>query len=207
MPDAPNQLPVLAWDGPEIANSLTLLRRYVESEAQRQIDWYFRKMTAKSRASSALRFAAIVLFLAGGLAPLAKAALTPESLHRLSFDIAQAGYLLLALAAGCLALDRFFGFSTAWMRYVTAALALEKSLEEFRLEWTRSLAKLRGAPPNDAQLDQLILTCETFSLAIRSQVEQETNAWVAEFQSNLAQLEQELHARAAEFTARRIAAE
>jgi hypothetical protein len=200
----PNTLPDLAWDGPEIANSLALLRRYVESEAQRQIDWYFAKMKAKSQASSALRFAAIVLFVAGGLAPLVKATLTS---NRLPFEIAQAGYLLLALGAGCLALDRFFGFSTAWMRYVTAALALEKSLEEFRLEWARSLAKLRGAPPNETQLDQLILTCETFSLAIRSQVEQETNAWVAEFQSNLAQLEQELHARAAEFAARRIAAE
>ncbi len=66
------------------------------------------------------------------------------------------------------------------------------------MEWARNIAKLRGAPPNEQQLDQLIQTCETFSLAIKTQVEQETKAWVAEFQSNLAQLAKDLQAKADE---------
>ena len=76
------------------------------------------------------------------------------------------------------------------------AVVLEKSLEEFRLEWARHIAKLRGSAPTEIELDQLILTCETFTLAVRNQVEQETHAWVAEFESNLSQLERDLQATA-----------
>jgi hypothetical protein len=203
MPASPDELLNLTWGDAEIDASLATLRRYVESEAQRQIDWYLCKMKPKAQASTALRFASIMLFVAGGLAPICKATFPAGTLARLPFDCGEAGYILLALAAGCLALDRFFGYSTGWMRYITAGLAIEKSLEEFRMEWARSAAKLRGTLPNEAQLDQLILTVETFSLAIRSQVEQETKVWIVEFEGSLSQLEQELHTRAAEITARR----
>jgi hypothetical protein len=85
-------------------------------------------------------------------------------------------------------------------------MAIEKSLEEYRMEWARNIAKLRGGSPNEQQLDQLIQTCEVFSLAIKSQVEQETKAWVVEFQSNLAQLEKDLQAKADEVKAKSKAA-
>src|SRR5262249_8901931 len=99
-------------------------------------------------------------------------------------------------------LDRFFGYSTGWIRYVTTAMAIEKSLDEFRLEWTRNMAKMRGAQPGPEQLDTLIQTCAAFTLAIKNQVEQETKAWVVEFQSNLSQLEKDLQAKADEAKAK-----
>jgi hypothetical protein len=206
MATAADEILHLSWKEPDIANSILLLHQYVESEAQRQIGWYFRKMKVKSQASTALRFVAVALFVAGGLVPILKGILPPDTVRKLPFDLGETGYLLLGMAAGCLALDRFFGYSTGWIRYITTALALEKSLEEFRMEWTRTLAKLRGGAPNEAQLDQLILTCENFSVAIRSQVEQETKAWVAEFESNLSQLERELQASADEVKTRRRSA-
>lgn len=198
MAPSTNEFADLSWKELDIDASLTSLRHYVEIEAQKQIDWYQAKLERKAAISTALRFTTILLFVAGGLVPLVKAILTTETVRRLPFDFGQVGYLLLAVAAGCVAMDRFFGYSTGWIRYITTALALEKSLDEFRLEWARHIAKLRGAAPTAAELDQLILTCETFSLAIRSQVEQETHAWVAEFESNLAQLERDLQARADE---------
>jgi hypothetical protein len=203
MATSPNELSNLSWKDLDIDSSLAVLRRYVESEAQRQIDWYFGKLKLKSLASTALRFVAIALFVAGALVPVLKATLTPDTVRKLPFDFAEAGYLLIGIAGGCIALDRFFGYSTGWIRYMTSALALDKSLEEFRMEWARNLAKLRGGLPNEIQLDQLLLTCETFSLAIRSQVEQETKAWVIEFRSNLAQLERDLESKAAEVKARK----
>jgi hypothetical protein len=193
-----NGLSSLSWKDSDVDTSLLELRRYVENEAQRQIAWYYTNKTWKSRVSIALRFAAILLFVMGGLVPIVKATLLPEATKNLPFDFGQAGYLLIGVAAGCVGLDRYFGYSTGWIRYITAAMAIEKSLEEYRMEWARNIAKLRGAPPNEQQLDQLIQTCETFSLAIKTQVEQETKAWVAEFQSNLAQLEKELQAKADE---------
>jgi len=178
--------------------SLGALRRYVEDEAQKQINWYYAKKASKSAVSTALRFLAILLFVTGGLVPIIKATLPTAAVLKFPFDFGQAGYLLIGIAAGCLGLDRFFGYSTGWIRYITTAMAIEKSLEEYRMEWARNMAKLRGGPPNDQQLDQLIQTCEMFSLAIKSQVEQETKAWVAEFQSSLAQLEKDLQAKAEE---------
>lgn len=193
-----NGLSNLSWKDPDVENSILELRRYVENEAQRQIAWYYAKKTWKARISTALRFASILLFVMGGLVPIIKATLGPDAINKLPFDFGQAGYLLIGIAAGCIGLDRFFGYSTGWIRYITTAMAIEKSLEEYRMEWARNITKLRGAPPNEQQLDQLIQTCETFSLAIRTQVEQETKAWVAEFQSNLAQLEKDLQAKADE---------
>jgi hypothetical protein len=147
-----------------------------------------------------LRFVAIVLFVLGGLVPIVKATL-PTTVQ-FSFDFGQSGYLLIGVAAGCIGLDRFFGYSTGWIRYVTTAMAIEKSLEEFRLEWTRNMARMRGAAPTPEQLETLIQTCTAFSLAIKSQVEQETKAWVVEFQNNLSQLEKELQTKVDEAKAK-----
>ncbi|HUB80605.1 MAG TPA: SLATT domain-containing protein [Bryobacteraceae bacterium] len=196
MAPPPSELLNLSWNEEDLESSLATLRRYVENEAQRQIEWYRSKRQRKASVSTALRFSAILLFVLGGLVPVVKATLTPEAVSHLGFDFGQVGYLLIAIAAGCVAMDRFFGYSTGWIRYMTTGLALEKSLEEFRLEWARHMAKLRGEAPREAELDQLILTCESFILAVRAQVEQETHAWVAEFESNLAQLERDLAARA-----------
>jgi hypothetical protein len=142
----------------------------------------------------------------GGLVPIIKATLPAAALTHLPVDFGQAGYLLIGVGAGCLGLDRFFGYSTGWIRYITTALALEKSREEYRLQWTRQMAKTRGNQPSVDEVEQLIQICATFSLAIKSQVEQETKAWVAEFQSNLTQLEKDLQAKADEVKAKGAAA-
>ncbi|HEX3746650.1 MAG TPA: SLATT domain-containing protein [Bryobacteraceae bacterium] len=195
MAPSPTAVAGLSWKELDIDTSLAGLRLYVESEAQKQIAWYHTKRQRKAAISTALRFTTILLFVLGGLVPVVKAMLAPAMLARLPFDFGQTGYLLLAIAAGCVAMDRFFGYSTGWIRYITTALALEKSLDEFRLEWARHIARLGGALPIGVELDRLILTCQTFSLAVRSLVEQETHAWVAEFESNLAQLERDLQSR------------
>jgi hypothetical protein len=203
MPTSPSELLNLSWKEPDVYASLTTLHEHVENEAQRQIDWYHTKRKVKASISTALRFVAILFLVLGGLVPIVKATLAPETIRRIGFDFGQTGYLLLAIAAGCVAMDRFFGYSSGWIRYITTALALEKSLEEFRLEWARHIAKLRGGQPNEAELDELIRACETFSLATRTQIEQETKAWVIEFESNLSQLERDLEAKADEVKNRR----
>jgi SMODS and SLOG-associating 2TM effector domain 2 len=192
----------LSWKDADVDNSLSLLHRYVEDQAQQQIQWYWDKKRAKAHMSMFLRFVAIILFALGGLVPIVKATLPPAITAKFPFDFGQSGYLLIGVAAGCMGLDRFFGYSTGWIRYVTTAMAIEKSLEEFRLEWARNMAKMHGAQPGPDQLEVLIQTCAAFSLAIKSQVEQETKAWVVEFQTNLSQLEKDLQTKADEAKAK-----
>lgn len=43
--------------------------------------------------------------------------------------------IVLGIAAGLVMLDRFFGFSTAWVRYISTELHLRQILDEFRLDW------------------------------------------------------------------------
>ena len=202
MDSPPINLSQLCWKDADVDSSLSALHQYVEDQARKQIQWYWAKKRTKAGMSMFLRFVAIILFVLGGLVPIVKATLPAAVVARFPFDFGQSGYLLIGIAAGCVGLDRFFGYSTGWIRYVTTAMAIEKSLEEFRFEWSRNMAKMRGASPTAEQLDALIQTCTAFSLAIRNQVEQETKAWVVEFQSNLSQLEKELQAKADEAKAK-----
>jgi hypothetical protein len=202
MASPPIDLSKLSWKDADMENSLSVLHQYVEDQAQKQIQWYWDKKRAKAHVSMFLRFVAIIMFVLGGLVPIVKATLPATVVAKFPFDFGQSGYLLIGIAAGCMGLDRFFGYSTGWIRYVTTVMAIEKSLEEFRLEWTRNMAKMRGASPTAEQLETLIQTCAAFSLAIKSQVEQETKAWVVEFQTNLSQLEKDLQAKADEAKAK-----
>ena len=111
-------------------------------------------------------------------------------------DFSQLGYLLIGIGAGCLGFDRFFGYSSGWMRYITTSMAIERSLEEFRFDWVALMTKSAGQTPSPDQILKLIEVSKQFSLAVKGQVEQETKAWVQEFQNNLSQLERDLKERA-----------
>jgi hypothetical protein len=199
--DRTQDLVALSWKPADVENSLRVLREYVESQASGSLRWYYAKKIWKARMSSFLRALTIFFFTCGGLVPLIKAIAPPGAPFINSkdgFDFGQLGYLLIAIAAAAIALDRFFGFSSGWIRYITTALSIERSLDEFRLEWARVTATLQGNQPSPEKLDDLVQLCKTFSIGIRGQVEQETKAWVLEFQSNLSELEKELKAKARE---------
>src|SRR5579859_5491469 len=106
-------LAALSWRDPDIDKSLADLRDYVEAEGRKQVEWYYSKKRAKALASTSIRFIAIVLFVLGGLVPIIKATLPPGT--ALPFDFGQAGYLLIGLGAGCIGMDRYFGYSSGWI--------------------------------------------------------------------------------------------
>lgn len=187
----------LSWKTADVQDSLKALRGYVETEAQRQIRWYYDSKQSKAVWSRLLRIVSIICFTAGGLAPIFKAAMQPGVRFPLVpswFELGQSGYVLIALGAASIGFDKFFGFSSGWIRYITTAFAIEKLLEEFRFEWT-TLAAASTTQPAPEQIHELIALCRQFSMAVKSQVEEETKAWVTEFQTNLAQLEKDLKAR------------
>jgi hypothetical protein len=182
----------------ETEKALKALYEYVEARAREQVRWYWKKKEWKARMSWMLRLVVILLFFLGGLVPILKAAFPNLLTTRFgnSVDLGQLGYLLIAVAAGCLGLDRFFGFSSGWIRYVTTAMSIERSLEEFRMEWARITAMCEGRPPGADVMNQLVLLARQFIVSVLAQVEQETKVWAAEFQSSLSQLESDIKARA-----------
>ena len=180
-------LGVLAWKtDAEVQASIGTLYSYAEARAQESIDWYWNAKQSKARWSRFLRLAAIVLAAMGGLAPIIGAL---DSLSQFSRVVGQVGYIVLGLAAACVGLDKFFGFSSGWMRYVRAALALQDELSAFRLAWAKSSAQARGQAPGPDEIQGAIQQVKDFVQAVDRIVEQETNAWVAEFQTSLTDVE------------------
>lgn len=194
--NAASPIPTLSWKAGDVEASLQALYGCVEAEAQKLIQWYYNKKKPKALMSWYLRLLAILFTGAGGLVPFAASFGNPDiQLGPFKFPFGQLGYLLLATAAGFILFDRYFGFSTGWMRYITTAMMLERALGEFRLEWARLRARQAGQTPTAEQVDMLIQLCKGFSLTVRTLVEQETQQWVAEFQSNLSQLERSARAQ------------
>jgi uncharacterized damage-inducible protein DinB len=95
------------------------------------------------------------------------------------------GFVLLALAAGCLAYDRFFGYSTAWMRYMSTVIALRSHLTDFQLSWI----KLTNA---GTPADQLVEHVHKFVTLVNEAIRRETESWSNEFNSQFTDMESNL---------------
>jgi hypothetical protein len=168
----------------EDGTDLEALYRAAERQALAAIDWYHANKKLKSLLSRWLRFLAILLTTLGGLVPILEKHVTIPFLDNPTY-----GYLYLPLAAACVGLDRFFGLSSGWMRYLTTSMALQKALVEFQMDWTLIWSEVAGGTPTAEQRKALIERVKAFRLLVAGQVEQETQAWVSEFQTNLSQLE------------------
>jgi imidazoleglycerol phosphate dehydratase HisB len=112
--------------------------------------------------------------------------------------ISQVGYILIAVAAGMVAADKYFGWSSGWIRYITALLTLQHALATFRLDWSSLLLAVRDVPADRVGrevLQPFIDRARQFQDEVLKVVEQETQAWATEFQSSIADLEQTLTAQ------------
>jgi hypothetical protein len=168
-----------AWREP--AAALTSLVEYVETSVQEAADWYLRDKRMKSLLSQGLRALAIALAAAGGVFPLVDA-VTPGR------ESSGWGYVFLALAAACVAFDRFFGLSSAWMRDMTTAQAIQRRLETFRFDWAAEC--IHGVRGQDTEhIMRMLVMIRRFAEDVDNYVHHETSDWVIEFQHNLTQLE------------------
>jgi SMODS and SLOG-associating 2TM effector domain 2 len=176
------------------------MRQYIEDDVEAAIHWYYAKKAWKAWASQLLKFLTLLATGMGGLLPIVSAtgifsSSLPEAQRQVrNLQVNQIGYLCFGLAAAFLAFDKYFGYSTGWMRYITTAMALETALRNFRLDWARTTSGLAGATPSGAVLEALLQKIQDFCVAARTLVEKETQAWVMEFQTNLSQLEKEAKA-------------
>lgn len=183
----------LKWDtSQEVQMSIYQLYQYAEASANDSINWYGEKKKPKAKMSWILRAIAIILTTLGGLTPIISA-LGGSTIRlmngELNIYVGQLGYLFLGLAAACVAFDRYFGFSSGWMRYISTKMTLEKQLTEFRFDWAMMIAKFGGKSPTPDQVQLIIQRLKEFLVLVNTDVEQETLAWISEFKSNLAEIE------------------
>ncbi|PZG16125.1 hypothetical protein C1I95_18325 [Micromonospora craterilacus] len=162
---------------------LNSLREWAEGQAEDTIAWYLRDKAVRRSISRLLRGCAILLGVAGGVVPLLSAASAGIG--------ASWGYVLLAMAGGCLAFDHFFGLSSAWMRDIATAQALQRALTEFRLDWatidlrTEANGEYGQVGAATLQREELIRVLVTRTAEL---VEAETGEWLSEFRTNIGDL-------------------
>ncbi|HEV7962462.1 MAG TPA: SLATT domain-containing protein [Actinoplanes sp.] len=157
-------------------STLEALRSWAESQAAEAIDWYLRDKALKRIGSRLLRALAILFAIAGGVAPL----LAATGDRSTSW-----GYVALALAAGCVAFDHFFGLSSGWMRDISAAQALRRRLSTFRFAWTTANANAALGAGAAADAAARISLIEEFAVDVADLVDAETGEWLAEFRANI----------------------
>jgi conflict system pore-forming effector with SLATT domain len=106
----------LKWDPQNCEESLKAVSHRIEQMAQQPINWYLDARRSKSRCARWLRMGAIVATALAGLLPLLAQIFIAEG-GQMPFSPAWAS-VALGLAALFVAVDKFFGCSTAWMRFI-----------------------------------------------------------------------------------------
>ena len=179
------------WNAARPAESLAEIHSYVIREADKSIEWYWRSKRTKAFCSQVIRFSAWGFAAIGGLLPVIGSLFSSTLLTRINAASGLWASLLLGVAAALLALDRAFGYSSGWARYVLTATSIHKALEEFRMEWAELTAKA-GATLTLENVTPLIDRATKFRNDVEGMVLQETKDWVTEFQNSMAQMEKDV---------------
>jgi hypothetical protein len=188
----PVAFPRLSWEPEDRTKSLDALVAYATGEAERAIAWYYRKRRRMQWWGRGLRLGAILATSAAGVTPLLAKLFERNGSPALdplwaAFLLAGAGILVL--------LDRFWGCTSAWVRYVLAAQELAETLDAFRMDWESHKLFWDRLDADAEQAQLMIDRCRTFLVHVRSVVRAETDAWATEFQNVLEQIEGATRAR------------
>lgn len=184
--------PALDWSSGEQEKALDEMYKFVMKECESAIDWYYYKKRSKKTLWLWLRFWAILSVGVAGLIPILS-----ELLARISnrdgvavFTISP-GWATVALAvAGVLiALDRFGGYSSGWVRYVRTAQALTRLKGAFHLDWEVHRRDRRQQQEDPEQVKAAIQLCKKFLQDVYEQLRLETELWASEFQQALSAVE------------------
>jgi SMODS and SLOG-associating 2TM effector domain 2 len=175
----PRAFPAGDWGEP--AERLEALYRWAEQRALGTAQWYLRDRVRKRWCARGLRLAVVVLTAVGAALPL----LALATRHAAA---GAWGWVALVAAAGCAAVDRWFGLTSGWIRDVGTAQAVERRLEAFQFDWaSESIREVLGPAEGTASeaaercLGVLRRFCEDLSETVRA----ETTEWVLEFRPSL----------------------
>jgi SMODS and SLOG-associating 2TM effector domain 2 len=188
---------LLAQGARDVSDAETLERLVGEASARATeiVRWYLSAKRSKALWARTLRVTAIVGVAAAGVIPVIVTLLHRQDGRQL-FDAAWAS-IAIAGSAFCIALDRFFGFSSAWMRFITTELETQRQLDAFQYDWLIDRATWSDGRPTKDQLMQTLARCKVFVQELDKLVQQETNLWIAEFQDVLKQIDDASRARSA----------
>lgn len=134
------------WEEGGRLQSLQSLRDAVAGKIDVTAGWYMRGKQWRRKFGRAARVSAMILAtLAAAQPTIAEMSRRPDT-WLLRPGLAT---IFALLAAALLLLDRFFGASTGWVRYIMTGMALNDLRDEFEATWRLESAAWAGQPePN-----------------------------------------------------------
>ncbi len=180
----PLELDSLSWLPDDQADSIRKLADAARGEADQAIRWYARAKKPKKLGATWLRALTIISTTAAIILTVLAQWFdgVPDGEFRISpLSIS----LALALSAALLGIDHFFGFSRAWIRYVSADLQIRIALNEFNLNWPLRMTQWEGGKPDANQTKEAITVCSALVVDVAAIVKTETEQWIVDFQTSL----------------------
>jgi hypothetical protein len=177
----------LRWTQDGATESLERLFQFANDECKRAIDWYFTKKQSKKIAGYVFRVGAIIALAVSGMIPIIGEIYKTNNAAGISPAWAT---VALAIAAIFVALDRFGGYTSGWVRYIRTGQALSWLQSEFRVEWEKLRLALQAGQTDSTTLQQGIDKCKEFLAQVHSTVSAETDQWAQEFHKFLLEFEE-----------------
>lgn len=189
----------LDWKSPKRLDSLQGVFGFVDEYCTEAIEWYYRKKQNKRRFGCVFRILSIIAVAVAGIIPvISEIICKPDGTLCISPGWAT---VAIAIAALSIALDRFSGFTSGWIRYVRSAHRLTELQGQFRLDWFMYLEEesngrvdetgnSKDAKTYDCSChDYGLRLCKDYIVSVNSVLGRETDAWAQEFQQVLVQFE------------------
>jgi hypothetical protein len=192
------QTTVLSWGPAQTADSLQAVFDRIMGHVEASIDWYLKAKRPKKHLARGVRIFAIVGgAVAAGLPTLGDVLSKFDPPWITSTIPAGWSAIILGAIAALVLLDRFFGFSTGWIRFTNTQLQLRQIAQEFELDWEAARASWGGEQPTKEQAAQMLARCKAFITQVNTIVREETNLWIQEFQDTLRQIDETTKAQTA----------
>ncbi|MDF3300744.1 SLATT domain-containing protein [Streptomyces tropicalis] len=183
-PGGPTGRPFPHGDWGEPAHRLDELYRWVEQGALQTASWYLADRVWKRRGARGLRCGAAAGAVAAAALPLL-------DLTGAVGGVAPWGYLALLLSVACVAIDRYFGVTSGWMRDVATAQAVHRRLQVLQFDWaSESVREVLGPAEGTAgeAAERCLGVLRRFSEDVTELVRTETADWMVQFRVGAAPL-------------------
>ena len=159
------------------------------SEAEAILNYYPPRRRKYRFYSQLIRLGTILLVSIGGVMPLVDLAWQENSYPLVSF-----GYVAFSLAASLFLLDKYFGYSTGWMRFMMAEVEIKNVINQHQNDWIFYKIKFGGKELTEEELMKILAFNKRFSTSVSHLEIAETKAWILEFQSTYQSLEEMINA-------------
>ena len=173
----------LQWDEEHRRHSLDTVYKRAEDHALNAIDWYLHAKRSKKNCAQFLRIGMIGSSAVAGLLPL----LSQIYQDQLSSLSPAWTTIALGVAGVLMAIDKYFGCSSAWMRFIATEHRIRQALHEFQMDYDLEQSRWSDNLPNSEQAQTMLSRCKAFISQVDTLILQETNEWLVEFQNAVKQ--------------------